>query len=106
MKAGDGGGWQRDLERWFEPYLEELGNKTRRRMCPACIAGLIGPSDRKSIQPMAARADALSYDRLYHFIGAGLWDSAPPEATLWRQADAAAALSWQSQRRLIKCLRL
>lgn len=36
---------------------------------------------------MAARADALSYDRLHHFIGAGIWDSAPLEATLWRQAD-------------------
>jgi SRSO17 transposase len=80
--------WQRDLEHWLEPYLQDLGNKTRRRMCPAYIAGLIGPGDRKSIQPMAARAEALSYDRLHHFIGAGIWDSAPLEATLWRQADA------------------
>ncbi|WP_332715732.1 IS701 family transposase [Pelagibacterium sp. WS-203] len=79
--------WQDDLERWLEPYLRDLGNKTRRRMCPAYIAGLIGPGDRKSIQPMAARVDALSYDRLHHFIGAGLWDSAPLEATLWQQAD-------------------
>jgi len=80
--------WQRDLEHWLEPYLQDLGNKTRRRMCPAYIAGLIGPGDRKSIQPMAARADALSYNRLHHSIGAGLWDSAPLEARLWRQADA------------------
>ncbi|MBT0671115.1 transposase [Novosphingobium profundi] len=79
--------WQADLERWLAPYLEALGNKTRRRMCPAYIAGLIGPGDRKSIQPMAARSDALPYDRLHHFIGAGLWDSAPLEATLWNQAD-------------------
>ena len=26
---------------------------------------------------MAARADALSYDRLHHFIGAGIWGSVP-----------------------------
>ena len=57
-------------------------------MCPAYIAGLIGPGDRKSVQPMAARVDGLSYDRLHHFIGAGLWDSAPLEVTLWSQADA------------------
>lgn len=82
------GDWQTDLERWLEPYLKELGNKTRRRMCPAYIAGLIGPGDRKSIQPMAARVDAITYDRLHHFIGAGVWDSAPLEATLWQQADA------------------
>ena len=80
--------WQNDLEEWLAPYLDVLGNKTRRRMCPAYVAGLIGPGDRKSIQPMAARVDTVSYDRLHHFIGAGVWDSAPLEATLWRQADA------------------
>lgn len=26
-------------------------------------------------------------DRLRHFIGAGLWDRAPLEVTLWDQAD-------------------
>lgn len=41
-----GEAWQADLERWLAPYLEGLGNKTRRRMCPAYIAGLIGPGDR------------------------------------------------------------
>ena len=80
-------GGQADLERWLAPYLEALANKIRRRMCPAYIAGLIGPGDRKSIQPMAARSDLIAYDRLHHFIGAGLWDRAPLEGTLWRQAD-------------------
>lgn len=47
--------WRADHERWFAPYLEGRGNKTRRRMCPAYNAGLIGPGDRKSIQPMAPR---------------------------------------------------
>ncbi|WP_425423990.1 hypothetical protein [Sphingomonas taxi] len=37
---------------------------------------------------MAARADGLNYGRLHHFIGAALWDRAPLEAILWRQADA------------------
>lgn len=80
--------WQVELEHWLDPYLQALGNKTRRRMCPAYIAGLIGPGDRKSIQPMAARVDEVSSDRLHHFIGAGIWDSAPLEACLWQQADA------------------
>ena len=79
--------WHRDLERWLEPFLTALGNKTRRLMCPAYVAGLIGPGDRKSIQPMAAKAGDVSYDRLHHFISAGIWDSAPLEAELWRQAD-------------------
>lgn len=79
--------WRSDLERWLEPYMGWLGNKTQRRMCPAYIAGLVGSGDRKSIQPMAARSDAIAYDRLHYFIGAGLWDSAPLEATLWSQPD-------------------
>ncbi len=36
---------------------------------------------------MAARSEAIAYDRLDHFIGAGLWDSSPLEATLWSQAN-------------------
>jgi hypothetical protein len=35
--------WEADLVRWLGPYLEGLGNKTRRQMCPAYISGLIGP---------------------------------------------------------------
>lgn len=56
-------------------------------MCPVYIAGLIGPGDRKSVQPMAARTGAVGYDRLHHFIAAGIWDSAPLEAALLREAD-------------------
>lgn len=65
-------GWQAHLKRYLAPYLERLDNKTRRRMCPAYVTGLIGPGDRKSIQPMAARSDAITYDRLHHFIRPGL----------------------------------
>jgi hypothetical protein len=36
-------------------------------MCPAYIAGLIGLGDRKSVQPMAARAAGVNYDQLHHF---------------------------------------
>jgi SRSO17 transposase len=79
--------WDKDLERWLEPFIEALGHKTRRRMCPAYVAGLIGPGDRKSIQPMAARDGAVSYDQLHHFIGSGVWDAAPLEAALLVEAD-------------------
>lgn len=56
-------------------------------MCPAYVAGLIGPGDRKSIQPMAARTDTVSYDPLHHFIGSGVWDAASLEAALLVEAD-------------------
>jgi SRSO17 transposase len=79
--------WQTDLERWLAPFSTALRHKTRARMCPAYIAGLIGPGDRKSIQPMAARNSAVSYDQLHHFIGGGVWDTAPLEAALLVEAD-------------------
>jgi SRSO17 transposase len=53
----------------------------------AYIAGLIGPGDRKSVQPMAARGNEAGYDQLHHFVAAGIWDSAPLEAALLGGAD-------------------
>ena len=79
--------WQGDLETWLAPFVAALGHKTRGRMCPAYVAGLIGPGDRKSVQPMAARDGAVSYDQLHHFIADGVWDSAPLEAALLAEAD-------------------
>jgi SRSO17 transposase len=79
--------WQTDLDRWLTPFVAALRHKTRARMCPAYIAGLIGPGDRKSVQPMAARAAEVGYDQLHHFVAAGVWDSAPLEAALLKKAD-------------------
>ena len=79
--------WQSDLERWLTPFSAALRHKTRARMCPAYVAGLIGPGDRKSIQPMAARDSDVSYDQLHHFIGSGVWDAAPLEAALLVEAN-------------------
>src|ERR1700758_693960 len=79
--------WQADLDRWLAPFVAALRHKTRARMCPAYIAGLIGPGDRKSVQPMATRAGEVGYDQLHHFVAAGVWDSAPLEAALLKEAD-------------------
>ena len=79
--------WIEDLERWLEPFVAGLGHKARRRMCPLYVAGLIGPGDRKSVQPMADRLVPGEYDRLHHFVADGVWDAAPLEAELLAQAD-------------------
>ena len=79
--------WQTDLDRWLAPFLVALGHKVRARMCPLYVAGLIGPGDRKSVQPMATRAGEVGYDQLHHFVAAGVWDSAPLEAALLKEAD-------------------
>ena len=79
--------WEDELGRWLKPFLERLSHKARQRMCPLYVAGLIGPGDRKSVQPMAERFAPGGYDRLHHFVAAGVWDAAPLEAELLIQAD-------------------
>jgi SRSO17 transposase len=79
--------WRGDLEVWLAPFLAALGHKTRMRLCPAYIAGLIGPGDRKSVQPIAARDESFGYDQLHHFVADGVWESAPLESVLLKEAD-------------------
>ena len=79
--------WEDELARWLEPFLDWLGHKARRRMCPLYVSGLIGPGDRKSVQPMAERFAPGDYDQLHHFIADGVWDTAPLGSELLIQAD-------------------
>ena len=85
--AGITSDWSDELEHWLEPFLNRLDHKARRRMCPLYVAGLIGPGDRKSVQPMAARLAPGDYDQLHHFIADGVWDAAPLESELLIQAN-------------------
>jgi SRSO17 transposase len=79
--------WRGELSRWLKPFLDRLGHKARRQMCPLYVSGLIGPGDRKSVQPMAGRVARGDYDQLHHFIAAGVWDAGPAEMELLIQAD-------------------
>src|SRR5260221_5157914 len=79
--------WKEELGRWLKPFLDRLGHKARRQMCPLYVSGLIGRGDRKSIQPMAERLALGEYDQLHHFIADGVWDAAPVETELLAQAD-------------------
>jgi len=76
-----------DLTQWLAPFLARLGHKARRRMCPVYVEGLIGPGDRKSVEPMAARLAPGDYDQLHHFISSGVWDERSLEEELAIQAD-------------------
>lgn len=76
-----------ELERWLKPFLARLGHKSGQRMCPLYVAGLTGPGDRKSVQPMAERLETGNYDQLHHFIADGVWDATSLESELLYQAD-------------------
>lgn len=79
--------WRAELDRFLEPFVARLGHRARRAMCPLYVAGLIGPGERKSIQPMAARLGLRSHDALHHFVSAGSWDAEPLGAERLAQAD-------------------
>src|SRR5918993_194441 len=69
-----------DLDRWLAPFLDALGHKKRRTWAPLYLRGLLGPGERKSLQPMAARLGLPGHDQLQHFIASPAWDDGP----LWR----------------------
>ena len=72
--------WREELGRFLKPFLDRLGHKARRQMCPLYVSGLIGPGDRKSIQPMAERLALGEYD---HCTTSSQPGSGMPG--LWRQ---------------------
>src|ERR1700747_1086890 len=79
--------WEDELESWLRPFLGRVGDEGGGRVCPCYIAGLTGPGERKSVQPMAERFAAGEYDQLHHFIPDGVWDAAPLETELLNEAD-------------------
>jgi SRSO17 transposase len=66
MTSIPGGG--ADLDRWLAPFLAVMGRQTRRTWAPLYPRGLLGPGERKSLQPMAARLGLGGHDQLQHFI--------------------------------------
>src|SRR5919112_4748850 len=71
----------RDLDTWLAPFLAAMARKTRRTWAPLYLRGLLGPGERKSLQPMAARLKLSGHDQLQHFIASPAWDDGP----LWRE---------------------
>jgi SRSO17 transposase len=77
----------RDLDGWLEPFLEVMGRKTRREWAPFYVRGLLGPGERKSLQPMAARLGLPGHDQLQHFVASTAWDDGPLWTVLAHEAD-------------------
>ena len=86
--AADGvSDWAQEMARWMAPFLAALGHKGRRRWAPVYLEGLLGPGDRKSVQPMAARIAPDDHEQLHHFIATSAWDPAPLETALAHEAE-------------------
>ena len=76
-----------DLDSWLEPFLAALGHKKRRPWAPLYLRGLLGPSERKSLQPMSACLGLSGHDQLQHFIASPAWDDGPLWRVLAERAD-------------------
>lgn len=64
------------LVEFIKPYQERIGWASREKHLGAFVAGLVGGSERKSVEPIAM---ALGVDRrqLQHFVGVSVWDHLP-----------------------------
>src|SRR3954468_4772551 len=72
--------WHEDLGGWLEPFLAKLKHEKRRRWAPVYLQGLLGPGDRKSLQPTAARLGLGGHMR--RATRSGWWASVvPPVST-------------------------
>jgi SRSO17 transposase len=67
--------------------LAVLGHRARRRWAPISLLGLLGPGDRKSVQPLAARVAPADGEQLHHYAAASRWDTSPLEGVLAQEAQ-------------------
>src|SRR5918911_232210 len=79
--------WEQAFAAWLAPFLAVVVHKVRCRGAPVYVRGLLGPGERKAVQPMAARVAPRDNDQLHHFISSPAWETAPLEAVLAREAD-------------------
>jgi SRSO17 transposase len=64
-----------------------LGHVARRRWAPVYLRGLLAPGERKSVEPLAARAAPGEYEQLHHFVATSTWPTAPLERVLAEHAQ-------------------
>ena len=81
-------GWRAELDGWLAPFLAVMGHRKRRVWAPFYLRGLLGPGERKSLQPMAAGLGLRGHDQLQHFVASPAWDDAPLRRLLVEKADA------------------
>jgi SRSO17 transposase len=80
--------WERNFDRWLQPFLAVWGDKRRLKWAPLYLRGLLLPGDRKSIAPIASRVAPEDEAQLHHFVADSPWDTAPLEEVLLQRVDA------------------
>ena len=83
--------WEREFDRWLAPFWTALGDMRRRRWGPVYVRGLLGPGERKSVEPLAARVAPDDYEPVHHFVCASCWKPEPLERVSAEKAQALVA---------------
>jgi SRSO17 transposase len=79
--------WEAAFAHWCEPFLAALSREAQRRWAPVYLKGLLGPGERKSVEPMAARVCPADVQQLHHFVAAAPWATEPLERVLAERAQ-------------------
>lgn len=74
--------WERELEEFVGTFEECLGDQRRRVWARPYIKGLLSPSARKSVMPMAERVCPEDREQLHHFVAKSCWPTEPLEERL------------------------
>jgi len=64
------------LTEFLKPYQEVVGWSTREKHLSAFVAGLLGGTERKSVEPIAL-AQGVDRQQLQQFVGVSPWDHVP-----------------------------
>ena len=65
-----------DFAEFMKPYLEVVGWSTREKQLSAFVGGLLGGTERKSVEPIAL-AQGVNRQQLQYFVGVSPWDHRP-----------------------------
>lgn len=80
VAAGDVEVLAEHLGEFMKPYVEVIGWSSREKQLEAFVAGLLGGTERKSVEPMAL-AQGVDRRQLQHFVGESLEPRSAAPAT-------------------------
>jgi hypothetical protein len=81
--------WKEELGRFLKPFLDRLGHKARRQMCPLYVSGPSWRSQEHSADGGAACAWRIR--SIDHFIAAGVLDARRRQNCLFKRCLISAA---------------
>jgi SRSO17 transposase len=84
--------WQTEFETWLAPSLDRLGRREQRRWAPVYLQGLIGPGERTSVAPLAARVAPGAVRQLHHSVAASPWG----RSSRWRRSWSGRPTGWSA----------